>query len=92
MYIFYKICKYDYDNPDYINDRMGIEDYVGTIGKDLENYFFWENHFVKVYQNYLKYFGDTVATKIFFSDICNPKESLMFSASRNSSVGRAFHS
>ena len=69
MYIFYKICKYDYDNPDYINDRMGIEDYVGTIGKDLENYFFWENHFVKVYQNYLKYFGDTVATKIFFSDI-----------------------
>ena len=42
MYIFYKICKYDYDNPDYINDRMGIEDYVGTIGKDLENYFFWE--------------------------------------------------
>ena len=69
MYIFYKICKYVYDNPDYINDRMGIEDYVGTIGKDLENYFFWENHFVKVYQNYLKYFGDTVATKIFFSDI-----------------------
>ena len=28
MYIFYKICKYDYDNPGYINDRMGIEGIV----------------------------------------------------------------
>lgn len=55
---YFKICKYDYDNSDYINDWMlGSE--LLEVGKNCypEEYYTVERQFINIASNFFKYFA-----------------------------------
>ena len=59
MNLFYKICKYDYNDPNYVNEWMEIDEYVVQNGStDFDNYLFWEEQMLNLYLGFLKFFGD----------------------------------
>ena len=67
MNLFYKICKYDYNDPNYVNEWMEIDEYVVQNGStDFDNYLFWEEQMLNLYSGFLKFFGDNVACKVNF--------------------------
>ena len=67
MNLFYKICKYDYNDPNYVNEWMEIDEYVVQNGStDFDNYLFWEEQMLNLYSGFLKFFGFYVACKVYF--------------------------